>query len=94
MSKLDKIKDILAIGNAVAKPFLPGAAGSVLDAVTQVLGGHHQEPSKPSAEAIQQLAAVNDAQNKAILLMTDHIREQDARIERLEMKMVGSGRVG
>lgn len=79
MSKLDKFKSIFDAAAAIAKPFVPGAAGTALDAVTTALNGHPQEPSKPSADAIKQLAADNDEQTAAILALHERVKRLEER---------------
>jgi hypothetical protein len=86
MGKFDKFKDILAIGTALGKPFIPGAAGTALDAVNQALHGGQDKPSAASSDAIKQLAADNDEQTKAILSMFEYVKKLEARIIELESK--------
>lgn len=71
---MSKLKDIFSIGSAIAKPFVPGVAGSVLDAVTQGMASHADPPSGASAEAIKKLAADNDEQTAAILALNERLK--------------------
>lgn len=77
MSKLGKFKEILAIGSAVAKPFVPGQVGSVLDAVN----GHLNQggASAASSEAIKQIAAHNDEQDTVILALHERLKILEAK---------------
>lgn len=74
---MSKFKDILAIGSAVAKPFVPGVAGSVLDAVNNHLskGG----ASDASAAAAKAIAADNDEQTRAILALHERVKVLEKR---------------
>ena len=81
MSKLDKLKEILAVAGPLAKPFLPGAAGSILDVVTKGLEAHGDPASGASTDAIKQLAAVNDTQTQAILILNDRIAALEAKLK-------------
>lgn len=74
MSKFGKFKDIFKVGSAIAKPFVPGAAGSILDAVTKGLESTGNTASSTSADAIKQLAADNDEQTQAILALHERIK--------------------
>jgi hypothetical protein len=78
MSKFDKFKEILNIGSAVAKPFVPGAAGTALSAVTAALNAHPERPSDASADAIKKLAADNDEQTAAILALHERVKKLEA----------------
>lgn len=79
MSKFNKFKDILAIGSAVAKPFVPGGVGKVLDEVNDTLGSRRVSPA--SADAIKQLAADNDEQTQAILALHERVKALEARLK-------------
>ncbi len=83
--KFDKFKDILAIGSAVAKPFIPGGVGKVLDVVNSSLskGG----VSGPLPESIKQLAADNDEQTQAILALHQRNEDQEQRLRAIEAKL-------
>ena len=85
MSKFDKFRDILAIGSAVAKPFVPGGVSSVLDAVNGQLskGG----ASTASADSIKQLATDNDEQTKAILALHARNEAQQVEINAIKAKL-------
>jgi hypothetical protein len=78
MSKFGKLKEILSIGSAVAKPFVPGAAGSILE---QVSGALNKEHSTDAAEAVSKLAAKVDEYNA----------EQDAAIVALHERLKKAG---
>jgi hypothetical protein len=85
MSKLGKFKDILAIGSAVGKPFLPGAAGSILDAVNGHLSmGGASDASKASA---QQLAADNDEQTAAIIRLHERQLQTEKDVAAIKQKL-------
>lgn len=77
MSKFDKFKEIFAIASTVAKPFVPGGAGSGLDAVNNGLnkGG----ASNASSEAIRQLAKDNDEQTQAILALHERVKALESK---------------
>ena len=81
MSKLDKLKEILAVAGPMATPFLPGPAGSILDVVSKGLASHGDPASGASADAIKQLAAVNDTQTQAILILNDRIAALEAKLK-------------
>lgn len=85
MSKLNKFKDILGIGSAVAKPFVPGQVGSVLDAVNGHLSKGGVNGALP--DSIKQLAADNDEQTKAILALHARNEDQERRIAALEARL-------
>lgn len=71
-----KLRDLLKIGTGVGKVFLPGAAGSVLDAVNKNIS----DTSDPANEAaLRKLAETNDEQTAAILAL-------HARLEKLESR--------
>jgi hypothetical protein len=78
MSKFSKFKEILAIGSAVAKPFVPGQVGSVLDAVNGHL--HKGGIAGPLPDALKKIAADNDEQTEAILAL-------HARLKAVETKL-------
>jgi hypothetical protein len=79
MSKFGKFKEIFGIGSAIAKPFVPGAAGSILDAVTKGLDSTGNPASGKTADAIKQLAADNDEQTQAILALHERIKILEAK---------------
>lgn len=79
-SKFSKFKEIFSVVAPIAKPFVPGAAGTVLDAVTKGMAANPQSPPSPaSADAIKQLAADNDEQTQAILVLHDRIKVLEKR---------------
>lgn len=82
MSKFDKFREILDIAGPMAKPFLPGGAGTVLDAVTKGLDSHASPPSGASSDAIKQLAKRLDdddarlnEQEQAILALHERLKK-------------------
>jgi hypothetical protein len=79
MSKFSKFKEILAIGSAVAKPFVPGQVGSVLDAVN----GHLNKGgiNGPLPDALKNLAADNDEQTQAILALHERVKVLEAKMK-------------
>lgn len=85
MSKLDKFKDILAIGSAVSKPFVPGSVGKVLDVVNGQLSKGGVNGALP--DAIKQIAADNDEQTQAILALHQRNEDQERRIAALEARL-------
>lgn len=73
MSKLGKFKEIFAIGSAAAaKPFVPGAAGSVLDAVTK---GIADKGDPKNEQVLKDMAAHNDEQDRAILALHERLKK-------------------
>lgn len=84
---MSKFKDIFKIGAAVAKPFVPGAAGSVLDAVTKGLDTQGNPASGKTVEVIKQIAADNDEQTRAILALHERNEDQERRIKALEKRL-------
>lgn len=79
MSKFGKFKEILSIGSAVAKPFVPGAAGTALSAVTDALNSHPEKPPPAIDDALKKLAADNDEQTAAILALHERIKKLEAK---------------
>jgi hypothetical protein len=75
MGKFDKFKDILKIATPIAKPFVPGAAGTILDQVNGILN----DPKQPNEDAVKALAArvdeYNNEQDKAILALHDRLKK-------------------
>jgi hypothetical protein len=76
MSKFGKFKEILAIGSAVAKPFVPGGVGSVLDAVNK---GINDKKDPLNVEVLRKLAADNDEQTAAILALHERVKKLEAK---------------
>lgn len=70
MGKLDKLSKILKIGSAVGKPFLPGAAGSILDAVTKSIA---DEDDPQNVEGLKALAERCDEIEHAILILDERL---------------------
>ena len=75
--KFDKFKEIFNIASTVAKPFVPGGANSVLDAVNN--GLNKGNPSPASADAIKKLAQDNDEQTQAILALHERVKALEAK---------------
>jgi len=79
--KFDKFKEIFSIASTVAKPFVPGGAGSVLDAVNSGLnkGG----ASNASATAIKELATrvdeYNGQQDAAIIALHERVKALESK---------------
>lgn len=71
MNKIDKIKTILNIGTAVAKPFVPGAAGSILDAVTKSINDANDPQN---VEGLKALAHRVDELEAAVLAIAEKIK--------------------
>lgn len=75
MSKLDKFKEIFGIASTIAKPFVPGAAGSILDVVGNSLHGSESEKDVPGVvDSLKHLAEDNDAQTQAILALNARLK--------------------
>jgi hypothetical protein len=81
MGKLDKFKKALEIGTGVAKVFVPGAAGSVLDAVNKSL---NNENDPANADAIKALGKDNAEQDEVLRLLTNELVTLRKRVEKLE----------
>jgi hypothetical protein len=75
MSKFGKFKEILGVASVIAKPFLPGAAGSILSQVNGVVNDPHQT----SDDAVKVLAAkvdeYNNEQDQAILAIHERLKK-------------------
>ena len=74
---MDKFREIFAIAAPIAKPFVPGAAGSVLDAINK--GLNNGGASNASAEALRKLAADNDEQTQAIIALHERVKALEAK---------------
>lgn len=83
MSKKDKFREIFKIGSAVAKPFVPGAVGSVLEGVNEALEKRGPTNAEP---ALKLIAKVNDEQTADIEELTQAILALHERVKRLEAK--------
>ncbi len=83
MSKFDKFKDIFAMVEPLAKPFVPGGVGSVLDKVNAGLNSASQGGT---SDAIKHLAEDNDQQTQAILALTQVVADLKDRVAALEAK--------
>jgi len=77
MSKFGKFKDIFKIGSGVAKVFVPGGVGKVLDVVNQ--GLDNDDASIANADALKALAADNDEQTQAILALHERLKILEAK---------------
>ncbi len=78
MSKFSDILKGVKIGAAVAKPFVPGGVGSILDTVTNTLGSHPggEECSCTNCQAaLKKLAADNDEQTQAIFALHQRLQK-------------------
>jgi hypothetical protein len=75
----NKFKEIFAVAEPIAKVFVPGAAGSILDQVAGGLNGS----SPASADAIKQLAADNDSQTAAIMAIHERLKVVEAKTAHL-----------
>ena len=76
MSKLDKFRDILKIGSAIGKPFIPPQVGSILDEVNKGLA---DDSDPANAKAITDLANDNDQQTAAILALHERVKRLEAK---------------
>lgn len=76
MSKFDKFKDIFKIGSAVGKPFLPGAAGSILDIVNNSI---EDKDDPANAAASKALAERVEMLKNATLALHDRIKVLERR---------------
>lgn len=75
------IKDILAIvkiGTGIGKVFVPGAVGSVLDAVNKSIA-NDEDPA--NEEALKTLGSVNDEQTQAILALHERVKALEAKVK-------------
>lgn len=68
MSKIDKIKGLLKIGTAISKPFVPGVAGSILDAVNKSL---NDDNDPQNVEGLKALAKRVDELEQAVLVLAE-----------------------
>lgn len=76
MSKFDSILKAVKIGSGVAKVFVPGAAGSVLDAVNKGLD-NASDPA--TAELLKTIAKDNDEQTQAILALHERVKKLEGK---------------
>lgn len=76
MSKFSKFKDIFKIGSGVAKVFVPGGVGKVLDVVN---AGLNDDNDPANTESLKALAADNDEQTQAILALHERVKALEAR---------------
>jgi hypothetical protein len=68
MSKFDKIKQILKIATPIAGAFIPGAAGSILDAVTKSI---NDDGDPQNVEGLKALAKRVDELEAAVLILAE-----------------------
>lgn len=75
--KFDKFKSIFGTVAPIAKPFIPGAAGSILERVNAGLNGGNSSTS--SATAIKELATrvdeYNEQQDQAIIALHERLKK-------------------
>jgi hypothetical protein len=81
MSKFDKITKIIKIGSGVAKPFVPGSIGDLLDVVNKGLA---DETDPANEKVLKEMAKVNDAQTEAIIAISTRQDALEARVKKLE----------
>lgn len=83
MSKFDSILKAVKIGSGVAKVFVPGAVGKVLDEVNKGLEDKNDPANEAAIKALAnkvvELEADNNEQTQAILALHE-------RVKRLENK--------
>ena len=79
MSKLDKLRQILAIAGPVGKLAVPGIGASVIDIVTEGLAQHPSPASGASQEAITLLV-------EAIVELRGEVKFLTERVAQLEVK--------
>lgn len=75
-----KLKDIfksVKVGVDVGKVFAPGGVGKVLDVVSK--GLDEKDDSTSLAEALKQMADVNDQQTQAILALHERVKKLEAK---------------
>lgn len=72
----NKFKDIFKIGAAVAKPFVPGAAGSILEAVTKSLD---DTDDVQNVGALKALAERVDECEHAILVLHKRLEKVEGK---------------
>ena len=75
--KFKKFKDIFGVASKIAKPFVPGGAGSILEKVNEGLNGGNS--SNSSVTAIKELATrvdeYNDQQDQAIIALHERLKK-------------------
>lgn len=76
MSKFDSILKAVKIGSGVAKVFVPGAVGKVLDEVNKNL-----ESDPTNTKAIEALAKDNDDQTAALLALHERVKRLEAKMQ-------------
>ncbi|HEV7698652.1 MAG TPA: hypothetical protein VGO43_00340 [Pyrinomonadaceae bacterium] len=69
---MSKLKDLLKIGTAVAKPFAPGAVGSVLEAVNSSI---QDKGDVQNEGALKALANRVDECEHAILVLHERLKK-------------------
>ncbi len=76
MSKFENVLKAVKIGSGVAKVFVPGAAGSVLDAVNK---GLEKADDPATAELLKTIAKDNDEQTQAILALHERVKKLESK---------------
>ncbi len=84
MSKFDKFKDIFNMVEPLAKPFVPGVAGSILDKVNA--GLNNGGVNGPLPDSIKHIADETDQTQQALLALTHVVADQNERLAKLEAK--------
>lgn len=69
---MSKLGDIFKIGAGVAKPFIPGVGGSILDAVTKSL---NDKDDPENREALITLAHRCDELEAAVLVLHERVKK-------------------
>lgn len=75
-----KIKDIfkaVKIGTSIGSVVLPGGVGKVLDVVTKSID--EKDTSTSLADALKEMAAINDQQTEAILALHERVKKLEAK---------------
>lgn len=73
---MSKFSKIFKIGAGIAKPFVPGIAGSALDVVSNSIADHGDPKNEGALKA---LAADNDEQTAAILALHERVEALENR---------------
>lgn len=75
MGKFDKFKKILDVSSVIAKPFLPGVAGSMLDQVNNVVNNPHQTSDDAVKTLAKEVDEYNHEQDLAILALHERLKK-------------------
>jgi len=78
---MSKFKDIFKVASGIAKPFVPGIGGSILDVVNSSIENHN-DPG--NSEGLKALAENDHEQDQAILAIHARQNDLDARLKALE----------